>query len=438
MLPTQQLRSSKPLEKSASDKPRLSWLLINPASRHGVLSHSSSLALTSCLLRLSVPTEMMVTMQVFISSVRRGLEEERDALPGLISAIGHEPLRFEDFTAEPVPSRQACIDGVANADVYVLLLGEHYGHRFDDAGQSPTHDEWVAAQQAGIPRLVFRKADAKFEPDQEDFSRKVGNYTSGVFYESYSSTADLLTKVAAALRNLAQTPGPLTWSALTSPVTVSWRSDFDHDNSHRSPGSAQVEIHVVPVPGQGRSRRQLTELHTTLPARIRGAGVIDDSQPLQLDQDADGGIRLNVPAPNILHAGGSGMSRVSPAHLTGARIAPDGQVSIWSALPGDMMGAVLDVDDLAAQCATMLRVVGALSVISSDTVALAAGLSDVSMLSIGKVADLPRSQSYPLSVASSVVLVEPEELVTVTALGTGAVDAARSLAASVVDAASRR
>jgi hypothetical protein len=31
-------------------------------------------------------------MKVMISSVRRGLEPERDALAGLIMALGHEPL----------------------------------------------------------------------------------------------------------------------------------------------------------------------------------------------------------------------------------------------------------------------------------------------------------------------------------------------------------
>lgn len=31
-------------------------------------------------------------MRVFVSSVRRGLEKERDALKGLILALGHEPI----------------------------------------------------------------------------------------------------------------------------------------------------------------------------------------------------------------------------------------------------------------------------------------------------------------------------------------------------------
>lgn len=93
---------------------------------------------------------------------------------------------------------------------------------------------------------------------------------------------------------------------------------------------------------------------------------------------------------------------------------------------------------MATACGDLTCGVGALSVIGSDTVALAAGLPDVSQLSIGRVSDLPRSQSYPLSVTGSVVRVEPEELVTVSALGPGALDAARTLAASLIAAASRR
>jgi hypothetical protein len=66
-----------------------------------------------------------VPVIVFISSVRRGPEEERDALPGLILALGHEARRFEDLTAQAIPSREVCLRGVENADV--LLLGPHYG-----------------------------------------------------------------------------------------------------------------------------------------------------------------------------------------------------------------------------------------------------------------------------------------------------------------------
>ena len=141
-------------------------------------------------------------MRVFISSVRRGLEEERDALPPLIRAIGHEPRRFEDYTAQPVPSREACLRGVEEADAYVLLLGEHYGDKMPDTGSSPTEEEWTVARRRGIPILAFRKRDVALDADQAAFIKRVEDYAAGVFREAFSTTAELLTSVVAALRDL--------------------------------------------------------------------------------------------------------------------------------------------------------------------------------------------------------------------------------------------
>lgn len=133
-------------------------------------------------------------MRVFISSVRRGLEEERDALPGLISAIGHMPVRFEDFTAQTVPSREACLAGVKSSDVYLLLAGPHYGHVFEDTGQSATRDEWMAATAAGMPRLVYRESGIQLDSDQAAFVAGIKDYGAGAFRDVYSSTAEWQTK----------------------------------------------------------------------------------------------------------------------------------------------------------------------------------------------------------------------------------------------------
>jgi hypothetical protein len=66
-------------------------------------------------------------MKVFISSVTALLKEERNALPAFLQVADHEPLRFEDFTAQDRSSREACLAGVDAADVYLLLLGPKYG-----------------------------------------------------------------------------------------------------------------------------------------------------------------------------------------------------------------------------------------------------------------------------------------------------------------------
>src|SRR5919106_5567342 len=116
---------------------------------------------------------------VFLSSVRRGLEQERDNLPALIRAIGHEGKRFEDYTAQPVASREACLRGVDEADVYLLLIGNRYGEPVFDSGLSPTEEEFTRARQRGIPMLVFVKQGVEVEPRQQAFIDRVEEYTGG-------------------------------------------------------------------------------------------------------------------------------------------------------------------------------------------------------------------------------------------------------------------
>ncbi len=94
-------------------------------------------------------------MRIFISSVRRGLEDERDALPALIRALGHEPRRFEDYTVKPVPSREACLEGLEGAQAYVLLLGATYGDPLPDTGKAPTEEEFTVAKRRGDRSVSF-------------------------------------------------------------------------------------------------------------------------------------------------------------------------------------------------------------------------------------------------------------------------------------------
>lgn len=201
----------------------------------------------SCLqvANLSGSTGKLDGMKVFISSVRIGLEQERDSLPGLLRAIGHEPVRFEDFSALPVPSREACMRGVAESDVYLLLLGPRYGHVFPETGQSATHDEWVAAQRRGIPRLVFHQVGVTFEPEQQASAQQVGDYGTGNFYRRFQNAVDLQRKVVEALAELAAAPSPLTFEPLAEPAGIDWAAD-DERPTHAG-NEALLVVHVRPI-----------------------------------------------------------------------------------------------------------------------------------------------------------------------------------------------
>jgi hypothetical protein len=159
-------------------------------------------------------------MRVFISSVRRGLEAERDSLPGLIMALGHQPVLFEDFTAQAVPSREACLRGVQRSDVYLLILGPHYGQALSETGRSPAHEEFVVAQALGIPRIVMRKDGVNLDADQTAFAAEVEAYSTGLYRSSFVNAVDLQAKVARALRQVKSPPPTLKYRPLSSQATI--------------------------------------------------------------------------------------------------------------------------------------------------------------------------------------------------------------------------
>ncbi len=127
-------------------------------------------------------------MKVFISSVRYLLKDERNNLPPFLDVMGHQGLRFEDFAAPDASSREACLAGVAAADVYVLLLGPKYGEPSPDTGLSPTHEEFAAARNRGIPILVLRRTRPSRTSQRRRSSRKKSATTPTADFGSRSTT----------------------------------------------------------------------------------------------------------------------------------------------------------------------------------------------------------------------------------------------------------
>jgi hypothetical protein len=186
---------------------------------------------------------------VFLSSVRRGLEQERDNLPALIQAVGHECKRFEDYTAQPIPSRQACLRGVDQAAVYLLVLGSRYGEPVFDSGLAPTEEEFARARQRGIPMLVFVKQSLEVEPRQQAFINRVEEYTGGRFRVRFTDAVDLQPKVVQALAELATQQAPLQFTSL--PVSIDPSVPWVYDPAARAETftshSPILECHVLPL-----------------------------------------------------------------------------------------------------------------------------------------------------------------------------------------------
>ncbi|MFD5697174.1 DUF4062 domain-containing protein [Streptomyces lasiicapitis] len=368
-------------------------------------------------------------MKIFISSARKGLEEERDSLRGLILALGHTPVQFEDFSAQTTPSREACLTALTSADVCVFLLGPNYGHIFPESGQSATHDEWAAAQAAGMPRLVYRKQGVTFEPAQHTFARIVEAYATGVFRDSFGTTAELQTKVVQKIKELESGAPSLAFTKLAQPQALRW--SLDDTDTHPSAGnqSPLLELHVLPLDFIGYSARELEQLNTSLVDRIRATRMIRDDIALHPSRSQD-----HVAVGNRGDRPRS-WNTPQPGEVVEVRLYKSGQTSIRATLPRDGMGFILAPNALPQQIADLLRFTGALNVIQQDHIVVAAGVSNFAMTSVdtfqpqqSRQSARPAGFGHP----SLHLQTQPDESVTLAALGTGADEVASYLAQALI------
>jgi hypothetical protein len=367
-------------------------------------------------------------MRIFISSVRRGLELERDALPGLIKALGHEPVRFEDFSAQSVPSREACIKGVESSDAYLLILGPHYGTVFPETGQSATHDEWVAAQRTGIARYVFRKSGSTFDVEQQEFERSLGDYGSGRFYKTFSDISELQQAVAASIRELEAAPQSLDFEPLHETIAIRWLGEETSRNQFSSSERCLLEIHIVPVDGRPVSARLLEQVGTGLPRHVRNAGLVSAAQGLELDHLEDG-VVVQSPPPSRR----GGLHETHDGSLAAVTIRKSGGTAVTFRLPGDMMGSILDVNDLSQSIGSALRLAGQTDVTGAARFAIGVGITSTSMVAVGELGRGPRN-SVGMRLSSAPLHLEPDETVSRAALDQGAGEVASTLARSLIRA----
>jgi hypothetical protein len=83
---------------------------------------------------------------VFISSVIGGFEAVRQAAREAVESMGMRPVMAEMAGARPQSPQHALLGEVADAGVYLLLLGARYGEP-DSSGISPTEEEFEEAKR---------------------------------------------------------------------------------------------------------------------------------------------------------------------------------------------------------------------------------------------------------------------------------------------------
>ncbi|MFD1722918.1 DUF4062 domain-containing protein [Amnibacterium endophyticum] len=318
-------------------------------------------------------------MRVFISSVTAGLKDERSGLAALLSVSReYVPSRFEDFQAQDRSSRDACLAGVREADVYVLLLGPHYGTPFPDSGLAPTEEEFQLARQLDKPILVFVKnTDEADEPRQATFKRQVEDYVDGRFRGAFSSIVTLNTAVYGALEALPRTPQRLEWTPVSSPVTASWLTAIGQALPV-PPYVPVLQVALLPINPRPMLASEIDGLPTLLARRGRATGFFGDLDGLSASSSRTAAWAA---VPQGTRSAGWNARR---EHAFRGLCRFDTSESLaFSSIPTDTLGALVDKTDLTRRCSELLRAADLTELDDAAPIALAALLGPLDLVQEG-------------------------------------------------------
>jgi len=243
-------------------------------------------------------------MKIFVSSLISGFEGFRDAARSAIRTLRHEPVMAEDFGARPDSPQIACLQGVREADVVVLILGERYGAVQPASGLSPTHEEFREARDHK-PVLVFVQEGVDREPQQEAFVTEVQAWQSGYFRGGFKTADQVRDSVTRALHDyqLANATGPLDPAKLVADAEAL----LPRPRSNQSAGTPTLHLAIAGGPSQRLLRpaqleaRELSEFiqqealfgASRIFDKTKGTEEAVEGDALVLRQERGAGLRLD-------------------------------------------------------------------------------------------------------------------------------------------------
>ena len=144
---------------------------------------------------------------VFLSSTATDLAIYRDKVYQAIEGLGFHCVRMEEFGTRDILPDEFCRKKIAECDLFVCLVGLCYGSTPENSELSYTVQEYQAAGDAKIPRLIFVSADNYFyagyyrEPDtqwqkQQEFRTLV---STGRIRDTFREPDELASKVVQAI-----------------------------------------------------------------------------------------------------------------------------------------------------------------------------------------------------------------------------------------------
>ena len=193
-------------------------------------------------------------------------------------------------------------------------------------------------KKRGYRGSSYRRRECSSIQSKKTFIKLVGDYGTGVFWDTFTDATDIQAKVVRAIKRVQDQPTPLTFIPLPRPVTTEWRRDWLSMASGLGL-TACLEVHVLPVPTPARlSARAMNELSSGLPASLRASGGVPPEIGLELVREPSGAVVFQLPETHRR------FDEVDMGELCGIRVSTSKQVSLWYTLPrgGRLALAVLD------------------------------------------------------------------------------------------------
>lgn len=148
-------------------------------------------------------------MKIFISSLITGMEPIRAAAREAVEQLGHEPVMAEQFVASPNSPQVACLHGLRQSGLMILILGANYGAK-QPSGISATHEEYRTAK-GNQPVIAFVQEGVDRDPDEKALVTEVQAWEVGLFRGGFTTPEQLRGMITRSIHEweLSKAAGPL-------------------------------------------------------------------------------------------------------------------------------------------------------------------------------------------------------------------------------------
>lgn len=173
-------------------------------------------------------------MKIFISSLITGMESLRAAAKEAVSQLGHDPVMAEDFGARPNSPQFACLDGLRNSGLVILILGEDYGVT-QSTGISATHEEYREAKNR-IPVIAFVQEGVQRKGEQAAFVKEVQDWEGGLFRGGFDTPEKLRRDITRAIHEwqVSTAASPLNFSEIEQMAIEAVNRERREHSRHQS------------------------------------------------------------------------------------------------------------------------------------------------------------------------------------------------------------